>query len=450
MPGPRCTPPRPLMIVCLLLFFILLLLSQHTMASDEPFTYPANWGGTGLMEIPTARVMKEDTYRFGASQVYPYRYYYGAISPLPRLEIEGHITEVIGVKALLSGYGNTKDKALSLKYQFLPETKYLPAFAIDIMDPTGTRVYASQSIIASKQIYPFDFTIGFGNGRFGKTPLPSSDEAFKVEMFSNSSQWLRDSQLFWGIQFAPSPKYALMIEYNPINYEKQRDPAQPKYFQNPVPSKFNFGVRWKPFTWGELDLTYQRGNELGLNASFAFEIGNPLIPIYYKEYKEKPKDQINPLQERITTALTSLGFSNIGVLLSDDELQVQADNDKYFYSTKAVGIILSTVNEIAPPAVRKFRIIITEIGIPLFEFSALREDLIDLYADKLTISEFSYLSKIRTDVTEAFDTRIKDKKVFDYGWKPSFQSFLNDPSGFFKYRLGIIGYGIYHPWRGGP
>jgi len=24
--------------------------------SDEPFTYPLNWGGTGLMEIPTARI----------------------------------------------------------------------------------------------------------------------------------------------------------------------------------------------------------------------------------------------------------------------------------------------------------------------------------------------------------------------------------------------------------
>ncbi|MCG6535451.1 MAG: YjbH domain-containing protein [Syntrophales bacterium LBB04] len=177
--------------------------------------------------------MKEDTYRIGASQIYPYRYYYAAFSPLPRIEIQGQVTEIMGVKALQSGYGNAKDKAVSVKYQFLPETKYLPALAVDIIDPTGTRVYASQSLIASKQLYPFDFTVGLGNGRFGKQQLPAQDEGFKVEMFSDPAQWARDSQVFWGIQFSPSPKYSLMVEYNPINYEKQtRDPAQPKYFEN--------------------------------------------------------------------------------------------------------------------------------------------------------------------------------------------------------------------------
>ncbi len=79
-------------------------------------------------------------------------------------------------------YGNFKDKAIDLKYQFLSEGKYMPALAIGIMDPHGTRVYPSQYIVASKQIYPFDFTIGFGNGRFGKKPLTSSSEGVKIEI----------------------------------------------------------------------------------------------------------------------------------------------------------------------------------------------------------------------------------------------------------------------------
>ncbi|MEW6602256.1 MAG: YjbH domain-containing protein, partial [Nitrospirota bacterium] len=35
-----------------------------------------------------------------------------------------------------------------------------------------------------------------------------------------------------------------------------------------------------------------------------------------------------------------------------------------------------------------------------------------------------------------------------YGIKPSLETFLNDPSGFFKYRLGLIGWTSYYPWRG--
>ncbi len=67
----------------MLLFFALSGLPGNTffsdmpaLAGDYPFIGPANWGGTGLMEIPTARVMKEDSFRVGAAQVYPYRYYY--------------------------------------------------------------------------------------------------------------------------------------------------------------------------------------------------------------------------------------------------------------------------------------------------------------------------------------------------------------------------------------
>ncbi|MEF9427432.1 MAG: YjbH domain-containing protein, partial [Candidatus Mariimomonas ferrooxydans] len=81
------------------------------------------------MEIPTARVMKENSLRIGVSQIKPYMYYYGAISPLNRLEIDGRITEVIGVPALTASYGDYKDKEISLKYQFIPEGKYIPAVA---------------------------------------------------------------------------------------------------------------------------------------------------------------------------------------------------------------------------------------------------------------------------------------------------------------------------------
>src|SRR3989338_11298232 len=100
---------------CLLLTAYFLLFPSLAVADDEPFTYPSNWGGTGLMEIPTARVMKENSFRIGISQIEPYRYYYGAISPLKRLEIDGRITEILGTKITSpgwQGYGNEKDKSI--------------------------------------------------------------------------------------------------------------------------------------------------------------------------------------------------------------------------------------------------------------------------------------------------------------------------------------------------
>ncbi|MBI5328453.1 MAG: YjbH domain-containing protein [Deltaproteobacteria bacterium] len=437
-----------------LIFFLAFLafLAFPAFAGDEPFTGPSNWGGTGLMEIPTARVMRENSYRLGFSQIDPYRYYYGTLSPFNGLEIDGRITEILGTEITSSGwqgYGNYKDKAIDLKYQLVYEDKYMPVIAIGIMDPHGTRNYSSQYLVASKQIYPFDFTLGFGNGRFGNRPLPSQGEGIKIEMISEPTNWLKDSQFFWGVQFAPSDKYALMVEYSPIKYHEQTsDPAYDKYLREPVPSNYNFGFRWKPLKWAEVDLTYQRGNRVGVNLSTNFDIGKPIIPIYNPPYKENPELKLSPLSKRTAAALGDYGFSDIAVKIGKGEIQIEAQNDKYYYDTEALGIILQIISEIKPYDIDSIHITLKKNGIPMFEFATAMSDIKDLYAEKLTSNEFLYLSKIRTDKADTLDMRAINRKPFQYGFRPSFQTFLNDPSGFFKYRLGLSGWTSYHPWEG--
>jgi hypothetical protein len=445
---PVTSYPLPITIFCLL-FTLLHACVTPAFAGDEPFIYPANWGGTGLMEIPTARIMREDSYRLGVSQVKPYRYYYGAISPLKGLEIDGRITEVLGVPSGLVNQKNYKDKAIDLKYQFLSEGKYMPAFAIGIMDPHGTRIYPSQYIVTSKQIYPFDFTVGFGNGRFGKKPLIASTEGVKIEIVTDPATWLKDSQFFWGIQFAPSEKYALMFEYSPIRYHEQTfDPARNKYFQEPVPSEYNFGLRYKPTKWSEIDLSYQRGNQVGINLSTAFDIGRPLIPIYDPLYREKPVDRQSPIEERLTKALNHSGFSNIGVAVIDNELWIEAQNDKYLYPARAIGVIIKILADVNPDNTDKIHIVLEENKIPVAELVTTRADVIDLYAEKMTLNEFISLSGFNPDISRIPHISIKHRKLFNYGIRPSFEAFLNDPSGFFRYRFGGFGWVSYHPWVG--
>ncbi|OPY70882.1 MAG: hypothetical protein A4E57_00197 [Syntrophorhabdaceae bacterium PtaU1.Bin034] len=435
-----------------LLFFVSSFFSPigSAIGADEAFTGPSNWGLSGLMEIPTARVLKEDSFRIGASQVYPYRYYYGTLGFFKGLEFNGRVTEVIGVGALSDSYGDYKDKAIDLKYRLWPEGKYSPALAIGIMDPHGTRIYAGQFVVASKKIYPFDFTVGFGNGRFGTRPLQDrGNDLFDTDMLHDPRQWLKDGRPFWGIQFSPSEKYSFMVEYNPTRYEKQTsDPAQPKYFTRPVPLNYNFGFRWRPLKWAEIDLTYQRGNQFGLNFSMLFDIGRPIIPIYDKPYKEKPDNRLKPSGERIADALKTLGFSDIGVAEEGDTLVIRAQNDKYFYSMKAVSVVFRVAAAFAPPPVNRVCVTFTQIGIPMFEAEATLADIRDLYSNRMTNKEFFYVSKISTDVAHAPAVPVKDKRTLRPDWKPSFQTLLNDPSGFFKYRLGVEGWVTYHPWTG--
>ena len=405
------------------------------------------------METPTARVLESGTFRVGVGYIDPYLYYYGAVSPLRGLEIDGHITEIIGTQAkdtgAWQGYGNYKDKYVGLKYQFLREGKYWPALALGIMDPHGTRVYAGQYLVASKKIFPFDFTIGFGNGKFGKKPLPSTGDGWKLEIFENPREWWNDAQVFGGIEFHPKPWLSFMVEYNPIKYEAQtQDPAQAKYFKDAVPSKINFGMRYKPFDWAQLDLSYQRGNQFGANLALCFNLDNQLIPIFDMPYKEQEQYRYNPLAERISRGLYLSGFRDIGVKISGSEIWVQAANVRYFYNMKAMGVLLKVLDQILPSEIQKIQVVLTERGIPMISFSTLRDDLRGFQTEVFKVPDFVSLSRLQTNVYSTLDAKILHRRYFDYGIKPEFQTFLNDPSGFFKGRAGVAAWVSLQPWKG--
>ena len=83
---------------------ILIFYSSPAYSSDDPFTGPNNWGGTGLMEIPTARVMEAGRFRFGVGLIDPYLHYYSVISPIKGLELDFRITEVLGTEIVSPGW----------------------------------------------------------------------------------------------------------------------------------------------------------------------------------------------------------------------------------------------------------------------------------------------------------------------------------------------------------
>lgn len=442
-------PALPLRLAAPLLCLLacLLLLPSPSPAGDEPFTFPSNIGLTGLWEVPTARVLPENRYRIGASMIEPYRHYYGSVGIFRRLEISGRVTEVIDVPG---PSGDFKDKAVDLKLQILRENKYFPAVAIAVLDPHGTRVYSSQAIVASKQIYPFDFTLGLGNGRLGGNPLQSEGEEFGLELFTRPGDWWNDSRLFGGIQFAPSEKFALAAEYSPISYHAQvTDPARERYFQEPVRSRINFGARWKPFRWAEFDASFQRGNRLGVSLSVAFDIGKPLLPVYDPPYREPRDMRERPVEDRVTEGLRRVGFSDIAVAFDGPVLRIEAQNDRYFFPQRAVEVILETLARMEPPRFDPVRIVLKEGGVPLIQVAAAGREASGLTPEEFPAARVGELWTLTPQAPDAPAHRGRHRRPFAWEIKPSFESFFNDPAGFYKYRLGVSGWARVEPWKGG-
>ena len=65
------------------------------------------------------------------------------------------------------------------------------------------------------------------------------------------------------------------------------------------------------------------------------------------------------------------------------------------------------------------------------------------------IGALSLFNLFNPDITEGLPGKKLNREWWDYGIRPSFRMFLNDPSGFFKYRFGMRGWVSLYPWSGG-
>ncbi len=440
-------------------FFIFAFFLNNLYAADNRFITPTNSGFTGILSIPDAYTVGDDETRVGFSMEDPYRKYYLTYGIFPDIEFNGLITEILGAPGFSSpqdsGYGYYKDKAFDFKFQFLRESKYLPALALGINDPYGNALYPSEYLVASKEIYPFDFTVGFGDGRYGSKPLISNNDGIQVGMFTNTEKWLRESMPFFGIQFFPSKTFGLEVAYDPTQYQNQSlDPANWSidFFQNkPVPSNFDYGIVYNPTKNLQLIASYQRGNTIALNADIHFNLDKSVIHVFDRPYVRTAYIyRKETFRGEIRRAMLFYGFSNIGINIHNGKLYVQMENNKFFSDKKAAYMALQTLAKINNGKINTARVIIEDDYVPVLEASA------NLKILKIASSSIKYSHDLKRFIKINIENGIKtenaitrDNKIFNYWIAPSFQTLLNDPSNFFQYNLGIVGYGIAHPWTGG-
>ena len=425
--------------------------------NSSRFVLPSNSGFTGILAIPNAYTIPNNQLRIGFSMEDPYRKFYLNYGLLPNLEITALQTEIMGVDGLpgvpLSEYGYYKDKLFDFKYLFLHESKYLPALAIGINDPIGDRLYASQYIVASKEIYPFDFTVGFGNGRYGTTPLPPDTNGFGAEIFTHPRSWLKQSMLFWGIQFMPSKKFGLEIAYDPTEYQNQpQDPADQNFFNNnkPVPSKYDFGVIYRPWKWLEMMASYQRGNTLSLNIAMPFDIYKPLINVFEKSYSNFSHRLNETFNEKIRQAMEFYDFSNIGIIIHRGNLYLQMENNQFFSDRTAALMAIKTLAQINKDKINTAHIVIEDNYVPILEASGNLRLIKALMASVKGDNEVSDFVKINVEShIHTLPVETKDNRIISYKISPSFGMSQNDLFGRFQYVLGTVAYGIVHPWTGG-
>jgi hypothetical protein len=412
-------------------------------------------GQTGLINMPDARTAPDGTLRFGFSYADPYVAPWTSITFLPRIEVSGRVTRVMRVPGFTDAgtdYGDFKDKAFDGKLVLLPEGTWWPQFAVGGQDFFGTRVFPAWYGVASKRLGDFDLTVGYGGDRI--------------------------DGVFGGVRYRPSalPGWALVAEYDANDYPRDHGAAM----SGAAGLKKAPGVGIE-YTWGWLtaQLAYTREN--------AAAMGYISIPLSQKDFIPKNKEpapytKITPRptleqwldsdepRRRMAQALAEQDFRNIRIAYVHDRVEVVLTSSRISHVSRAVGRAARTILLLSPISAREIRITYTVRELPIVTYSFLDLERLQRYFNE-TLPRWELAPHVEityaapgadTEATDmsamlaAFEEHQAGLKVL-YGQeegdfiqlksedvllntfrvRPSAAVYLNDPSGAFKYEIGV-------------
>lgn len=446
-----------------ILGFALSLFIASTATATSEFEYwlqaPSNTGVTGMLEMPNARVMEDWNMRLSLGYSDPYVYYSGALTLLPSLEIAGRMTQSINVDGGLGDeYGDYKDKNVDIKWQLFGEGELLPAFAIGANDIHGTGLYTSRYFVFSKQWSIFDFTLGYGQGRMGGEPIEqSSAENSAATKFIFSGE--KDGKVFGGIRARITDHFSLIAEYDTIEYHKD---AQTTITEEKN-SNINYGLRYSEGGL-TLGLHYLRGDEIGLSAAVDFAMKPATFyepPYTASKYMKKRAMRTTDLEKRaamIHNKLRQRGFTRTSVHCQDDYVWVEFYNGTYLSETKAMGRVARVAAELSPETTTTIYVSLLKSNHNSFTMAIPRNDIEsyvrgEIDSPSLTngLAYTQQGSKLKNELVG--DILVKEIATtdndFTWGISPKIESFLNDPNGFYLYRLSLLANAAYTPWENG-
>ena len=414
----------------------------------------ANYAGnTGVFETPNARLMPDWSMRMFINRDLPYTYYGLAITPLPFLEVNYHMTQLDG-KAGFSdsdAYGDYKDKSFSVKLLLNKESDLLPSIVLGGEDIWGTGLYTSKYLAMSKNISYFDLTLGYAKGRLGGQQVASVGTTNSGSTNNDANSFMREldwggGKLFGSVSLRATPALSLMAEYSQIDYKK--DKVNPflggKKYELPS-SKINFGAKYDVSSRSTLSLSFQRGNQLsfGYNFQFGFSrngmfehLSDPKWRADEKKLKQYENLDEKQLSDKLSNEVAAEKFSNVQTSVNGNKIWTEFDNPRYHYDLKAIGRAISTIDEVAPKKYNTIYATIKKRDVPIKTIKVNRKEY-DAYENGVVSKHYFRDAVVITnnieDMEEEFKGNIEDiykttkygTNKFSYTIGPSFKTYLN-------------------------
>ncbi|WP_423807609.1 YjbH domain-containing protein [Photobacterium damselae] len=441
------------------------LLSSFTAQADN-FSYPelkhsqSDFGGVGLLQMPTSRMNPEGEFTFGTTYNDDYHHYWVSLQLFPWLETTIRYTQVQDM--LYSGdegfSGNTKytDKGIDFKLRLLNESYWLPEVSVGVRDFGGTGLFDGEFIAASKQFGPLDFTLGMGWGYIGQrgnitNPFCKVSDSFCQRPSDykgnggsfDTGRWFKGpASIYGGVEYqTPFAPLRLKLEYDGNDYS-QDFPVTRGVKSMTQATPWNFGAHYQLTDWADAKLSYERGNTLTLGLSLNTNF-NDLKASWLDEPEPKANTSQNPKQltkEEWNTLAQQIesvsGYQDPAIYQSDSVITVVAEQKKYRNRDEAHQRITTLLANSAP-TVDEYRIIETKNRQPVIENIYERDDVVTV-ANNLDIhKDIADITQVATPGKVVGKSVADSQENWDFGLSPVLQQSFGASEGFYLFNIGV-------------
>ncbi|EGQ7738574.1 YjbH domain-containing protein [Vibrio parahaemolyticus] len=444
-------------------------------AQSIPFEAPPlkpsqmDYGGVGLMQMPTGRMAPEGEFNFSVTSNNEYLFYNATIQVMPWAEATIRYTIVDGLPYCTDprfcGDNEYTDKGIDFKFRLLEESQYVPEVSFGIRDFAGTGLFDSEYFAATKQysnknLGTFDFTLGIGWGSLGSrgnitNPACKISDRFcnrpdDYQLTGGTTNYDRffkgPAALFGGIEYQTLHEpLRFKVEYDSNDYSGDFPVVQGGIDMTPH-TPWNFGALYRVGI-ADFRLSYERGDTLvaGLTLSTNFND----MPSFWRdtptpEVKDNQPEELSDVDwERVTEDLDKIaGYKQTQVFVNGNTVSVVGEQKKYRDRNEAHEKAAAVLYNEMPTHIDTYTINERSRGL-IGEQTIISKDK---YRD---FAEVNYITPAIEDATSTSSEKPKGKPAyddferFDWGFAPKLVQTLGNAEDFYLFSVGLSGNASY-------